>query len=343
MPTGASRPAADACGVPAEGRVPALGRSSRAAASDAPGPPVAAASRAPCGGGPRPARSARPRNYAGTMAVPHHGRWRRAPVLAAVAVWAALPGSAGAVVGGTRVAPDTRPAVVRLAGACTATLVAPRRLLTAGHCASAVRPGATTVAIDGRRVRVSRVARHPGYRFLTPDYPAEPYRDLALVELAEDVGVRPVRVSRAHVPPGTPVVLLGYGTGAPDRPSSFGVLRRAALVVRSAAACRRDLDRANRGQGAQYRDRVMLCTQDPDGRAPFRSGCFGDSGAPLLRERRGRPAVLVGVDSWGVACGAKDGDPEVFARVSAEWRFVHARDPGWSTGTPEEPFAPGRF
>jgi hypothetical protein len=53
--------------------------------------------------------------------------------------------------------------------------------------------------------------------------------------------------------------------------------------------------------------------------------------------------VLVGVDSWGVACGARDGDPEVFARVAAEWRFIAATDPGWSTERIEEPFAAGRF
>lgn len=275
------------------------------------------------------------------MPVSHHGRGVAVVLALAVAGVGAAP--AGGVVGGSRVQPVDHPAVVRLAAACTATLVAPRRLLTAGHCASAVRPGRTTVAIDGRRVRVSRVARHPGYRFLTPAYPAEPYRDVALAELAEDVAVVPLRVSRARVAAGATVVLLGYGTFDPGRPDRFGVLRRAALVARPTAVCRRELDRANRGQGAHYRDRVMLCTQDPDGRVPFRSGCFGDSGAPLLRERRGRTPVLVGVDSWGVACGARDGDPEVFARASAEWRFIHARDPGWSTETLEEPFAPGRF
>ena len=53
--------------------------------------------------------------------------------------------------------------------------------------------------------------------------------------------------------------------------------------------------------------------------------------------------MLVGVDSWGVACGARAGDPEVFARVAAERAFVTARHPGWTTDPIEEPFAPGRF
>lgn len=255
-----------------------------------------------------------------------------------------VPAAQAVIVGGDRIAPSARPAVVRLAEACTATLVAPRRLLTAGHCVSHVTPGETVVRIGGARYVAARVARHPRYQYLTPDFPAEPYRDVGLVELDRDVaGVTPVPIARHRVPAGATVELTGYGTGTPDEPGNYGVLRRATLVVRSAGVCRQELGRAASGQGEQYRDRVMLCTQDPDGRRPFVSGCFGDSGAPLTRRTpRGR-TVLVGVDSWGVACGARDGDPEVFSRVSAERRFVESREPGWTTSPIEEPFAPGRF
>lgn len=267
-------------------------------------------------------------------------------VLSAVlVVLAARAPQASAVVAGERVDPEEHPAVVRLAEACTATLTSPHRLLTAAHCVSHVRPGWTVVRIGGERYRAARVARHPRFQYLTPDYPAEPYRDVGLVELDRPVPavVAPVALSRARVGAGQRVVLVGYGTGRADRPGNYGVLRRAALVVRSARTCRRDLERAGAGQGAQYRDRVMLCTKDPDGRRPFRSGCFGDSGAPLLQRTRGGRDVLVGVDSWGVACGDRDGDPEVFARAGAEWAFVTARHPGWSAEPIEEPFAPGRF
>ncbi|WP_026909390.1 S1 family peptidase [Patulibacter minatonensis] len=272
----------------------------------------------------------------------------RAVAGAAVLVWTLIGmpivAAPAAIVSGVRVEPSSRPAVVRLAEACTATLVAPRRLLTAAHCVSHVVPGTTAVRIGGARYVAVRVARHPRFQYLTPDFPAEPYRDLGLVELDRDVtGVRPIAVARGHVRAGQEVELSGYGTGRADRPGDYGVLRRARLVVRSAAVCRRELGRAAPGQGAQYRGRVMLCTQDADGRRPFASGCYGDSGAPLTRTTpRGR-TVVVGVDSWGVACGTRDGDPEVFARVSAERRFLEATDPGWTTVPIEEPFVPGRF
>lgn len=264
-------------------------------------------------------------------------------VLAVIAAAGVAARPASAVVAGVEVDPADHPAVVRLAQACTATLVAPRRLLTAGHCISRVLPGTSTVRLAGERFVAARVARHPRYQYLTPDYPAEPYRDVALVELDRPAGVRPVRVSRHAVRPGTRVALYGYGTGRADQPGRYGVLRRASLVVRDAATCRDRLERAGKGQGGMYRDAVMLCTQDPDGERPFASGCYGDSGGPLLRARRRSPAVLVGTDSWGVACGDRGGDPEVFARAAAEWRFVRAADPGWTTTPIQEPFAPGRF
>ncbi|MDO9409750.1 trypsin-like serine protease [Patulibacter sp.] len=260
-----------------------------------------------------------------------------------VAVGALVPATASAVVAGARVSPADHPAVVQLADACTATLVAPRRLLTAGHCIPRVTPGRTRVSIGGERLRVVRVARHPRFQYLTPTYPAEPYRDVALAELEADAPVAPVRVSWRPVRPGAVVTLLGYGTGDPGEPGNFGVLRTATLVVRDDRTCRREIRRAAPGQARQYRRRVMLCTQDPDGVRPFASGCYGDSGAPLLRGALDDDPAVVGVDSWGVACGDRDGDPEVFARVAAERAFVEAADPGWTTAPIEQPFAPGRL
>lgn len=272
------------------------------------------------------------------------------PVLAAGAVVAAtacaaltFPPGARAVVAGTPEERAAHPAVVTLAQACTATLIAPDRLLTAGHCASHVVPGRTSVLVGTERLHVSRIARHPRFQYLTPEIPAEPYRDVALVELeAPASGVTPLRVSRRAVRPGTAVELVGFGTGDAAQPGNFGVLRSARLIVLADDACRAGLDRADPGQGNQYRPAVMLCTGDADGRPPYASGCNGDSGAPLLRRAPSGRDVVVGVDSWGVACGARDGDPEVFSRTAAELGFVRADDPGWTTRRIPEPLEPGR-
>lgn len=246
-----------------------------------------------------------------------------------------------AVVGGTTVPPERFPAVVRVADVCTATLIGPDRLLTAGHCISYVEPGVTRVRIGGGGpYRVTRVARHPRFRYQLPEIPAEPIRDVALVELERAVAdVAPMRLSRSTVRAGWRVTLLGYGTPDPDRLDRFGTLRRADLVVRGVGTCRRLLERALSGQGTQFHAPSMLCTQDPANGTPFASGCNGDSGGPLLRTTAHGPRV-VGIDSWGIACGTLDGDPEVFVRMAHEGRWALSPTPPWSSVPITDPWDP---
>ncbi|MGE4428521.1 MAG: trypsin-like serine protease [Solirubrobacteraceae bacterium] len=261
-----------------------------------------------------------------------------AGALALIGVGGAAP-PAAAVIGGTTEQRVDQPWVAPLAEACTATLIAPDRLLTAGHCLGRVAPGRTRVTIGTppRAHVVAAIARHPRFAYQTDTFPNEPIRDVGLVRLKEPVtGVTPLRLSRTTMRAGARVTLFGFGTDDADRPSRFGRLRRATLRVHGVDACRRRLERAEDGQGAQFRPTLMLCTRGEPrsgarGVAGERSsGCSGDSGAPLLRPR-GRSWVVVGVDSWGVACGTRDGDPEVFVRVSREHDWITAADPGWST------------
>jgi hypothetical protein len=248
---------------------------------------------------------------------------------------------AGAIVGGTTVPPERFPAVVRLADVCTATLIGSDRLMTAGHCISYVEPGVTRVRIGaGEPYRVRRVARHPRFRYQLPEVPAEPIRDIALVELERAVeDVVPMRLSGATIRAGSRVSLLGYGTPDPDRLDRFGTLRRADLVVRGVGTCRRLLERTLSGQGGQFHAASMLCTQDPANGTPFASGCNGDSGGPLLRSTSHGPRI-VGIDSWGIACGTLDGDPEVFVRMALERSWALSPTPPWSSTPITDPWDP---
>lgn len=275
-----------------------------------------------------------------TDAVPR-GLLTALTVLGALLGLTAFPPGSGAVVGGKVVPPERHPAVVRLADVCTATLIAPDRLLTAGHCISYVEPGTTRVRIGrGGLYGVSRVARHPRFRYQLPEIPAEPIRDVALVELERAVpDVAPMRLSGARVRSGTRATLLGYGTPDPDRLDRFGTLRSAELVVRGVGTCRRLLERTMTGQGKQFHAAGMLCTQDPADGDPFASGCNGDSGGPLIRSTTQGPR-LIGIDSWGIACGTLDGDPEVFVRIAFERAWVLSPTPSWSSTPIPDPWDP---
>lgn len=288
-----------------------------------------------------PARPGRSTVYAPgvTDAVPRGLLTVRTVLVGALLALSAAPATALAVVGGKTVSPARYPAVVSLADVCTATLIGPDRLMTAGHCISYVEPGVTRVRIGGGSpYRVSRVARHPRFRYQLPEIPAEPFRDVALVELERPVpDVVPMQLSRARVRAGTRATLVGYGTSDPDRLDRFGTLRSAELVVRGVGTCRRLLERAMSGQGGQFQGAAMLCTQDPANGKPHASGCNGDSGGPLLRTTGGVPRII-GIDSWGIACGALDGDPEVFVRMAFERRWALSPSPAWSSTPIADPW-----
>jgi secreted trypsin-like serine protease len=73
----------------------------------------------------------------------------------------------------------------------------------------------------------------------------------------------------------------------------------------------------------------MLCAVDVDGRQPLSSGCFGDSGGPLIAGTNAAP-IQLGVTSWGGdRCGA-DHSPSVFADVSRYRDFILDATPTWA-------------
>jgi secreted trypsin-like serine protease len=263
--------------------------------------------------------------------------------LAALSVTAAQAGGASkakaraAVVGGEAAPAGRYPWMVALSRGCGGTLIAPDRVLTAGHCVEDLRvadlrlfvgarnrrPG--TYRYDGIAVRAVDVATHPGYRSLEG---GGPNADVAVLKLERPITeVPPVRLATpaqaAYFDGGSPATVVGWGvtrTDLQNAPLSTG-LRRGALRILSDRTCRRIY-----GSDNSFRRRVMLCARSRKlSRRPNTSPCVGDSGGPLVIGGD----VQVGIVSFGISCGALH-EPTVFTRVAALRAFIDQPTPVWA-------------
>src|SRR3954454_11990779 len=169
-----------------------------------------------------------------------------------------------AVSGGETVDFKTVPFVANVGG-CTATLIAPDRVLTAAHCLldkPDPRSFAVVVGVEAHdpsnvppsaAYRVKGYATAPGFKLAFPFAHKSPQNatavnDVALIVLAKPVkGVAPVAIAgpgdAALERPGGAVRVLGYGT---TRPRSFDTppLQGGDLTVISAGDCRHAYPRA---------------------------------------------------------------------------------------------------
>jgi secreted trypsin-like serine protease len=250
---------------------------------------------------------------------------------------AAGPAARAAVVGGTDAAPGRYPWMVALSRGCGGTLVAPDRVLTAGHCVEDLRIADLRVFVgarkrrrggyryDGVPVQAADVATHPGYR---PLEGGGPVNDAAIVRLATPVlDVPPVKLAATGDTPlfagGQDATVVGWGVTRTDLRSAplATTLQRGGLRILPERSC----GRAYSG-GDAFRPAVMLCarSRDPE-RRPNTSPCVGDSGGPLVVGED----LQVGIVSFGISCGALR-EPTVFARVSGLRAFIDLPEPVWA-------------
>lgn len=184
---------------------------------------------------------------------------------------------------------------------CGGTLIAPRVVLTAGHCVTAlggeVDPTRAGRVILGRRDlrtaagethAVVRIVRHPYYNDDRLLY------DLALLELAEPAAAPPLALAPQHsrLREGQSAAIVGWGSTT-DGGRRSPVLRTARVQLVSNRRC----TRAYRGLHVSS---LMLCAASRRG---TRDVCDGDSGGPLVLPAAGRQRRLLGVASFGYAAG----------------------------------------
>lgn len=226
--------------------------------------------------------------------------------------------------------------------ACSATVVAPRLVLTAGHCA--VSEAGRVLDADNFRVawatanlkktspaktvEVTRVLLAPGFQ---PNYMLH---DAALLVLATPVGAPAIPLATAAdaalYEKGTPLTIAGWGlTGgfAARPPASF---RTGETTIGGVQRCRRQAELIT----PRYDPELQLCATDT--RHHRVGACKGDSGGPGIARRPDGSPVQVGIISLGGAF-CELSLPEVQTRVDRISPWVASWIAAVEAGAPHPP------
>jgi V8-like Glu-specific endopeptidase len=188
---------------------------------------------------------------------------------------------------------------------CTGTVVAPRVILTAGHCVEPPESGELTPPSDYAvatgladltqvsRANVSLVTQavvFPGFQ------PGTLHGDAGLLILAEASAAPAIRLASsgdgALLAPGTPVSVAGWGLTNPQAAEGPAELQAATTVIQSATYCQRQVGRYY----PFYSSSSQLCAIDPPSYSV--STCHGDSGGPAIAVDGSGTPVEVGITSF---------------------------------------------
>jgi secreted trypsin-like serine protease len=259
---------------------------------------------------------------------------------------------AAAVSGGKKAPIAGAPYIAWLPEGCTGTLIAPDRVLTAGHCLSEFTPVGFSVIVgrDGNAlvpfgrdrfqgaranggIPVRGFSVNPGFKESFPFAHKSPQNaialnDVGLILLARPVpNVTPVRVAgtgnAADERVGETASIFGYGLAGPSFTSQPKALKTGHMKVISATACKRAYPHAIIAS--------EICGQDLKTRqAPLVQACPGDSGGPFIRQTASGP-VQIGITSWGpevkdAKCGRRH-LPGVYMRTSSFASFINDPNP----------------
>jgi secreted trypsin-like serine protease len=213
------------------------------------------------------------------------------------------------VVGGDLAPAGRFPWMVRLSMGCGGTLIAPRVVLTAGHCVNGSGPDTGIVVTagvvdldspDAVTARSVAVLRAPGFHTETRG------NDWAVVALDRAIDRPAVELARGDAGNKGTFVVMGWGLVREDAAGQERRLRYATVATVPDADCAADYRHA--GVDLVGRDSICAGGHGID-------TCQGDSGGPMVRRGASGRWLQVGIVSWGLGC-ARDGYPGVYTQVS---------------------------
>lgn len=253
-------------------------------------------------------------------------------LLPVVAALLALTTPADAVVGGGPADPGEYPYVANIyngVGSCTGSLVAPRWVVTAGHCVTVLGAGdvPTQATLPGAVFDVTlgtnRTDGEGGTSYavtsvrVDPNYAASRGMgsDVGLLQLDRAAKVEPILIaapSEAGIwEPGDLLTIAGFGLTEED--GEEPELLQEAVVPRVAdPKCAAAYDDTAPVVGNAFDPDTALCAGYDEGGTDT---CQGDSGGPLLAPLPPGGFRLVGDTSYGEGC-AREGRPGVYGRLA---------------------------
>ncbi|MFE0022384.1 S1 family peptidase [Amycolatopsis sp. NPDC059021] len=237
---------------------------------------------------------------------------------------AAVPASAAeapAIIGGGNVSAKDYPWMIALYGSdhkfhCGGELIAPDKVLTAGHCTGnveAVQGRDDVTKGGGTSYKVIRHDRNPHFKQVgDPKGDDIKWGDVGVLTLDRPVrGVQPIGfVKQGETGPyaaGTAAQILGWGK---DKSGKIGHLKKAGVPIVSEAQCKQ-------AYGKDFDAREIVCAGNWS--AGGVDACSNDSGGPLLVGGR-----VAGIVSAGRGC-AQAHNPGTYARLASYADWVRAR------------------
>lgn len=224
---------------------------------------------------------------------------------------------------------------------CGGTVVGNQWVLTAAHCAAAmkkeaaaeffIREGAYDLnSSEGRRIKVVNIVAHPQYD------PNLKVNDVALLRIEQPAQApRQKMLSRGDVAqglvPGKNATVIGFGLVAEEANTS-ALLRQVDVPVVAKSDCQEVY-------GGEAITDAAFCAGD---KAGGKDSCQGDSGGPIFMPSAKGEQIQNGVVSWGKGCARRDyfgvyasvGNLEDFIRSRVPDAVFSQRDLEVTTGNP---------